>query len=112
LAGYAAKIVDNSDTFEAWHGHSLCGLVAAYLNDPQGRQGFVTSVSVDAEVVGAGIGTALLCNCIEAAREKCFESVSLEVSADNTAALRLYRKLGFVLSGQKDNQVVMKLELT
>jgi ribosomal protein S18 acetylase RimI-like enzyme len=109
LLDYARRITDNTVTFEAWTGNSLSGLVAAYLNDGEGRCGFITSVSVDASVAGQGLATVLLRQCLAAALEEGFESLSLEVSADNQPAIAIYRKLGFTGSVNMEMQFVMKL---
>ena len=49
---------------------------------------------------GLGIGTALTEACIECAKAAGFLQLELEVVADNTAALGLYKKLGFVEYGR------------
>ena len=110
LLDYARRITDNSVTFEAWAGGSLCGLVAAYLNDVEGRCGFITNVSVDASVAGKGLATALVRQCLSAAREQGFKCLSLEVCAENEPAIAIYRKLGFTGSVIKE-MLVMRLDL-
>jgi len=48
-----------------------------------------------------GIGEALLAFALQAAREEGAVSSFLEVRANNTAALALYRKFGFVENGRR-----------
>ncbi len=51
---------------------------------------------------GQGIGTALLAALLDWAKENpLIEKVCLEVVADNTNAIRLYQKFGFVEEGVK-----------
>jgi len=51
-------------------------------------------VIVDIKYRGHGLGTTLLRKCIKESVAQC-QKVLLEVHADNTGAIRLYRKLGF-----------------
>ena len=95
VPSYAAKIRTHATTFEAWDGVALVGLVAAYLNRPEGSEGFVTSVSVEPAFQGSGIADTLMHNCIRRARERGFARIALEVHAANESALALYRRNGF-----------------
>ena len=56
-------------------------------------------VSVDKEYWGLGIGRALSRACIECAEAAGYSQIELEAVADNTAAVNLYRSLGFSESG-------------
>ena len=53
---------------------------------------------------GRGVGSALLTAAIEWARERSLHKLSLSVFAHNTAAIALYRKLGFVEEGRRVKQ--------
>jgi ribosomal protein S18 acetylase RimI-like enzyme len=111
IAAYAAKIRQAAVTFEAWRGERLVGLVAAYLNDPAGGTGFVTSVSVEPEFAGRGIGEELMHNCLRRARERGFGRLVLEVGTANDRAIALYRRLGFEEAGARDEFLRMTIEL-
>lgn len=108
---YAAKIRERASTFEAWSGDDLVGLVATYLNDPGGEQGFVTSVSVEERFQGSGIGDALMHHCICRAQEGGFGRIGLEVHVSNERAIALYRRHGFEASGTKGEFLRMTLVL-
>lgn len=57
-------------------------------------------VSVLKEVWGCGIGTALTQAVIDHARDVAHaQLISLEVRCDNSAAVRLYEKFGFAITG-------------
>lgn len=113
LASYAAKIAEKAVTFEAWREMQLVGLVAVYLNDPDGREAFVTSVSVVAAISGRGIGAALLGSALDAARERGFQRMNLEVHKDNRHAIAFYRRFGFLaFDGERDDgHITMYLPL-
>lgn len=58
------------------------------------------SVSVAEEYWGLGIGGALLDACVECARAAGFTQLELDVVADNSRAISMYRKAGFVEFGR------------
>lgn len=71
---------------------------------------------------GRGIGRALMEACLECARQMGYVQAELEVVADNTSAIGLYRSLGFVEFGRNplafrsrtsgwQEVVLMRLEL-
>lgn len=57
-------------------------------------------ISIRKEYWGLGIGTVLTAACIAAARQAGYLQLELEVVAENQAALRLYRRLGFLEYGR------------
>lgn len=111
LPEYAQKIFRNAVTFEAWAGGALVGLVAAYLNDTAGRTGYVTNVSVTAEHAGRGVASRLMQACVARAAATGMRSLALEVGTANAAAIALYRKLGFAVSGDNGDFTTMRLSL-
>ncbi|TLP77101.1 mycothiol synthase [Nesterenkonia sphaerica] len=62
------------------------------------REGEVYVVGVAPEAQGRSLGAALTVAGIEHLRAQGVDSVILYVDADNTAAVRLYQKLGFTVS--------------
>jgi ribosomal protein S18 acetylase RimI-like enzyme len=110
IADYARKISTRAVRFEAWDG-GLVGLLAAYCNDPFGRAGYITSVSVEQAWRGKGIASRLLDQCVRHLQELGFEWIELEVDPANESAVRLYAKKGF-RAGTRDNKtMIMRLEL-
>lgn len=70
-----------------------CGTVQG-LRDAEGL-GAVQNLGVTPPHRGLGLGTLLLFRALEGFRQAGIERAYLEVTADNTAAVRLYRRLGF-----------------
>lgn len=71
-----------------------------YLGTVQGlvearRVGMIQNLGVVPEARGLGLGTALLLKALHGFKAAGMRWGSLEVTADNTGALRLYRRLGF-----------------
>ena len=93
---YARKIASKATRFEAWSGGTLVGLAAAYCNDLEKRIAYITSVSVLRDWTGKGIVAQLMNQCVEHAKAVGMKQIGLEVASDNTPAIRLYEKCGFV----------------
>jgi ribosomal protein S18 acetylase RimI-like enzyme len=108
---YAKKIASKASRFEAWSGGVLVGLVAAYCNDQEKHIAYITSVSVLCEWMGKGISSHLMSQCIEHAKVSGMRQISLEVASDNTSAIRLYEKNGFVAGNANTPFVSMDLYL-
>ena len=108
---YARKIESRATRFEAWADDRLVGLVAVYANDATGELAYVTSVSVAPEDGGHGVGTTLLTNAIESMRRRGFRRMALEVEQGNVVAVRLYTRVGFVVTEAQGRMARMDLEL-
>lgn len=108
---YAQKIANKAARFEAWSGGTLVGLVAAYCNDQESNNSYITSVSVLRELSGKGIARELTNLCIEHAQTLGMRQISLEVASDNAPAIKLYEKSGFVASKTNPPFVTMDLLL-
>ena len=63
------------------------------------------ALAVSREWRGRGVGTALFETGIASARDRGCHKLCLSVFAHNTAAIALYRKLGFVEEGHRLNQI-------
>lgn len=83
----------------AWHGNeligeaSLCGLPRRMSHRAE------LGITVARAAWGQGVGTALLQKVIAYARDCGIEIINLEVRSDNTRAICLYEKFGFVKTG-------------
>ena len=111
IAAYSYKIIKNSITFEAWANDELTGLIAAYFNDEQNKTGFITNVSILNKFSGKGIASELLKQCIAYGRENNFSEIRLEVSVKNDSAVELYEKNNFIQVENKNDLLVMKINL-
>ena len=57
-------------------------------------------ISIDKAYWGLGIGRALLGACVECARKAGYEQLELNVVADNSRAIGMYKAAGFVEFGR------------
>lgn len=104
---YARKLAAKATTFEAWSGGLLIGLVALYCNDRRGRVAYITSVSVLPDWGGKGIAVCLLTQSVEHARISEMRKISLEVTKENTRAIRTYEKCGFLMPREEASILTM-----
>ncbi len=109
---YSKKLFEKSVTFEAWIDQILTGLVAAYFNDIEYHSGYITSVSLTKDYMDKGIASELLNMCINYAKQYNFKEIKLEVSKDNSQAIHLYKNYNFIAFENKDDCMLMKLELS
>lgn len=109
LSQYAAKLFSNALTFEAWDNNLLAGLIAAYFNKKP--SGFITNVSVLNQYKGFGLASQLMLNTIDYAKTNGFTDISLEVNANNAAAVALYEKYNFHKSDFNTDSLIMKLNI-
>lgn len=79
----------------------MSGILIEGFNNLQGAR---TTINwVVAKQKRRGIGTKLILNCLDRARIEEKDMVALGVSKDNTAAIKLYERLGFVHGGDYDD---------
>lgn len=64
------------------------------------RQRAEFGITVSKNYWGQGIGKAIMNACIECAKEAGYIQLELDVVADNTRAIELYKKLGFIEFGR------------
>ena len=111
IEAYSEKLFTRAITFEAWSESTLAGLVAAYFNDPDGKAGYISSVSTLKAHRGKGIAATLMRSCIAYAEELSFQNISLEVEKDNQAAVNMYEAFRFQVCEKRHSVLVMRLDL-
>lgn len=111
IEDYAQKIVEKADTFEAWSEGKLIGLTAAYCNNLEEREAYITNVSVVESFGSMGIASELLSICIKHVGNIKFNWIKLKVNKDNKKARNLYKKCGFQEIGSEDEFVIMRREV-
>jgi ribosomal protein S18 acetylase RimI-like enzyme len=87
-AAWMVRFVGNE-----FHGPVLCGTIQGLRTSR--RLGSIQNVGIVADHRGLGLGRALVLRALEGFRAAGMHRVSLEVTAANTPAVQLYRRLGF-----------------
>lgn len=67
-------------------------------------------IAIKKEVRGNGLGTQLMHSIIDEAKSNNFKSLSLSLDGDNTNAINLYHRLGFVEKGREGTSITMLLK--
>lgn len=62
----------------------------------------IHTLASDPEIYRRGIGRRMIEYCINAARERGFDAIRLDVVPSNVPARRLYESMGFSFAGEKD----------
>ena len=76
--------------------------IVGFLHVEPSRHGFgEIGMAIARDWRGRGVGSALLAEAIEWARERGLHKLSLSVFPHNAAAIALYRKFGFVEEGRR-----------
>jgi RimJ/RimL family protein N-acetyltransferase len=83
-----------------------CGL-KSFAGDRAEYWGYIG----DKSLWGRGLGSSMVHHCIEEARRRRLAAVYLKVLKSNERAVRLYRRLGFVVVSEGD-QLVMELSIS
>ncbi|KAI9738182.1 MAG: N-alpha-acetyltransferase mak3 [Cirrosporium novae-zelandiae] len=80
--------------------NDLIGVVVSKLEHHRGGplRGYIAMLATKKEHRGKGIATKLVRMAIDAMIERNADEVALETEVDNTAAMRLYERLGFLRS--------------
>jgi ribosomal protein S18 acetylase RimI-like enzyme len=110
IRDYAGKLAEKSITFEAWNKKELVGLIATYLNE-ETCSGFITNVSVFDEYRGTETANSLLNMCKDYLLIHGCKEINLEVNKNNIAAIRFYKKNGFVEAETKGDLLAMCINL-
>ena len=96
IKNYSNKIFCNAIRVEAFMESHLAGLVAAYLNDENGKLNlFVTNVSVSPTCQSRGLGKCIMEKFLNHAEQLHCSHVGLEVGRLNHKAIEFYKKFDF-----------------
>ncbi len=98
---YARKLYLRADRYELWVSSMVAGLLAGYVQD---HIFFISNFSVIKELAGKGWATYLFDQLKRDLGIKEISYIQLEVFNSNERAVGFYKKLGFVIVGDKGAQ--------
>jgi ribosomal protein S18 acetylase RimI-like enzyme len=109
IDAYSRKLAERSLRIEAWQGDVLVGLVAAYVAG-DGDSCYVTNVSVVPGLQRRGVARELMSRL--GTHPACARATTtlLEVSKNSVGAVRLYVALGFEVTGESGDRILMRHE--
>lgn len=76
----------------------VCKLEVHSSHSPPTRRGYIAMLAVASPYRGHGVATALVKKALDAMAERNADEIVLETEETNTAAMRLYERLGFIRS--------------
>jgi peptide alpha-N-acetyltransferase len=76
----------------------ICKLEVHSSHSPPTRRGYIAMLAVASAYRGHGVATALVKKALQAMAERNADEIVLETEETNTAAMRLYERLGFIRS--------------
>jgi ribosomal protein S18 acetylase RimI-like enzyme len=105
--------------FDKIHTYSLTDeknlLALGQLRMFENKRGHLSRIIVNPELRGKGIGEILCSELIDEAKQLKCKTISLNVNNDNEVAIRLYKKLGFIVptkkpDGLREDVIYMELK--
>lgn len=111
LNNYASKLHLKAFNYEYWIGQKLIGLVSMYWDYNTNSSAFISNVCVLSNYSGKGIASKLLKNGILDAKNNRIREIKLEVSKENYAVIKLYKKHGFSFLREEEFNIIMELKI-
>lgn len=93
------KFYDRGDVITARDSkHEIAGIVAGYLKNGQNGLGYISVVAVKKEYRGLGLSERMLSQYLLYCENECknINAIHIYTTADNSYAIKAYRKIGFV----------------
>lgn len=94
------KIQNNAVFVVAYIGEKVVGYIAAYINDFEKKNAYITLIAVSKEYQNQHIGQKLLKYIVKLAKESGMKTIKLEVAKENVKARIFYEKNQFVYYSQ------------
>lgn len=102
LGLFARKLLEKATLCVAANETGITSMVAGYTENLTGAMAYVSIAATLPEARGQGLASGLMKEFIGICREKHIPAVHLYAVPTNTAAMELYRRLGFVEWKQPD----------
>lgn len=103
LMEYAEKIYRNAIILGAVEKDEIVGICAAYVNNKENQQAYLTYIALMMSFANKGLGTELLHIMENTAIEAGMKSMKLEVNKRNYDALRFYKKNRYNITAEKND---------
>jgi ribosomal-protein-alanine N-acetyltransferase len=108
---YVDKIVEKASLVTIYNGSNLKGFIAYYDNDKMNQTAYLTMIAIEPYSQGLGYGKNLIDFSVKNLKRQGFKMYKLEVLKNNTKALTMYQKYGFVIEEDRSDFWLMNLEL-
>lgn len=106
-----SRVIAAADILVAYNSE-LLGYIAFYANDAASQVAYITSIAVRRKAQGKGIGHHLIYRCMNLAKSRGMQTLSLKVHKDNEKAICFYRSLEFQVDDMEANgDICMHIDL-
>jgi ribosomal protein S18 acetylase RimI-like enzyme len=111
LEEYIFKLKKFATIIPYYRFSKLIGFVAYYSNNSEIGDAFLTMIVIDKVYRGEGIGKLLLESSIADLSYRGFKNYRLKVLKTNINAIRIYKKMGFLISKEIGEHFEMNLNI-
>ncbi len=109
IESYCSKLLENAVIVTCRDGGELVGIIAIYCNDIRTKSAFISSICISPKYRGKRLSNQLMGLAIEKAKDSGMLSIKLEVGINNTRAISLYEKFGFITVEINDESQLMQM---
>ena len=95
LKALALKFYEKATVCKIEQDRKILAMVAGYTENVVNNTAYISVVATLPEAYGKGYASSLVCEFIEICRQKRLKGVHLYCVPTNTAAMAMYKKLGF-----------------
>lgn len=96
LSAFADKLLEKATICYREENGKIVSLIAGYTNNIENNSAYISILATLEHARGHGYGKALLEEFVDICRAKKIDSVNLYAVKENTPAVLLYQKFGFV----------------
>lgn len=93
---YASKLHDKSTICAVFENHEIVSMIAGYIENVIDDMAYISIVATLPEYYGMGYAHKLVEEFIDSCKKRKLRAVHLYAVASNIAAMKLYKKIGFV----------------
>lgn len=107
------RFIDFGNVIAILYDNEIIGMINVYCNFHDSKEAYMNNLDIFPEYQGFGLSNLLMEKAFQVIKENGFQSVSLHVTQNNTKAITLHKKYGFVFSGEQkvvDNEVLLVMK--
>lgn len=105
---YLIKLSSNAELATHYFPNGLAGFVFFYCNDPEKKFSYITLIGTNSKYRNKGIGSSLVSHVLSISKSRGYNECRLEVLKSNSPAIFLYKKLGFEISENRGEKLLLR----
>lgn len=110
---YSKKLLESSIQFTLWDNINLIGLSPCYFNNIEEKVGYISSLTIKKDFRGQKLGSKLINQISEYARENGFNIIMVKIHYLNEKSHQFYQKNGFTdfIKDKENGFCLLRLEV-